>query len=94
MKSNSTPKRVTSDRGLAPRQYSSEETSHWCQAVDDSVSDMIGPGNEPHTSRPDSVALTTDLTVCEIYFKIIFVLHLYFVLWLAQVQFISICNFL
>ena len=43
-------------RGLAPGQYSSEETSQRWQAVGDAVSDSTGWRIEPMTSRADSDA--------------------------------------
>ena len=42
-------------RGLAPGQYSSEETSQRWLAVGDSVSNLTGPRIEPQVSRTDSV---------------------------------------
>ena len=46
-----TPKCVTSGgvhlRGLAPGQHSSEKTSQRWRAVDDTASNLIGPGIEP-----------------------------------------------
>ena len=56
------PKRVTSGavhlRGLAPGRHSSEKTlQQWRHCAD-----LTGPGIEPHTSRTDSVRLTTELT--------------------------------
>ena len=41
-------------RGLAPGQRSSEETSQQRRAVDNSGSEITGPGIEPKTSRADS----------------------------------------
>ena len=51
-------KRVTSGgaplRGLAPGQYSSEETSQRWRAVGDTMSYLTDSGLEPQTSRTDS----------------------------------------
>ena len=62
-----TPKRVTSGgahlRGLAPGQYSFEETSERWRVIGDTASDLPGPGNRTPTSRTDSIiVLPTELS--------------------------------
>ena len=52
-----TPKRVTSggpNSGLASGQHSSEETSQWWRADDDTVSDSTCQGTEPQASHTDN----------------------------------------